>query len=572
MGSLRFRRPLRFAPLLARLLSKTSSSASSQLALRLLFLTDVETKNRMRQVLLALKKINLLNRSTGQTASMPLIDRILLAISVFSGITAIALSVLPLGAIPSGSRSEPLSQVSPQATEEDSTNNAQTQPPHVQAKAARPRAENQGGSENQADPELVSLLGRLISDLRDDSDPSGSKSELSPPPDFNRDDVLNDFDNRISDQFSIPVSLRDRVGFWFDVYTKYDSNRRIIHHGRYPWIIFKVVDVSPIINADTPRRRWMRNEKADKIVASEAQKIRLAVRSLAARRSLNDLNEYELAVSNGLRSLGSNIQALASAAISEVRVQTGQRNYFAEGIRVSPRYLGTMEEIFRKHKLPTELTRIPFVESSFNKQATSKVGASGIWQFMGNTGRKFMVIRDGIDERRSPFKATEAAARLLKENHMILYRSWPLAITAWNHGPSGIRKASKAAGSRDLAEIVSRYRSRSFDFASSNFYAEFLAALHAEKYNSEVFGNIERESALSLHPVALPRSMRVGQLVRASGLSLSEFILLNPDLRSAVGRDVVLPAGFRIHVPSDARASLERRLAMSSVPIQDSST
>ncbi|RYF36199.1 MAG: hypothetical protein EOO38_28005, partial [Cytophagaceae bacterium] len=60
-------------------------------------------------------------------------------------------------------------------------------------------------------------------------------------------------------------------------------------------------------------------------------------------------------------------------------------------------------------------------------------------------GRKFMIVNDSIDERRSPFKASEAAARLLKENHLILRRSWPLAVTAWNHGPGGVRKAAKAS-------------------------------------------------------------------------------------------------------------------------------
>src|SRR5207253_2957861 len=100
----------------------------------------------------------------------------------------------------------------------------------------------------------------------------------------------------------------------------------------------------------------------------------------------------------------------------------GQKNFFEEGLKISGAYFKEMENIFAKQKLPIELTRLPLVESSFNHFATSKDGAAGIWQFMGDTGRKFMLVNDQIDERRSPFKATEAAARLLKENHMILYR------------------------------------------------------------------------------------------------------------------------------------------------------
>jgi membrane-bound lytic murein transglycosylase D len=220
-----------------------------------------------------------------------------------------------------------------------------------------------------------------------------------------------------------------------------------------------------------------------------------------------------------------------------------------------------MEAIFKRYKLPTELTRIPFVESSFNDHATSKVGASGIWQFMGNTGRKFMLVDGVIDERRSPLKATEAAARLLKENHMILYRSWPLAITAWNHGPGGIRKASQKAGSRDLAQIIARYRSRSFDFASSNFYSEFLAALHAEKYSHEIFENLDREEHLDLQLVKLSRSVRVSDLLRVSKLSLTDFLTINPELKTAARRNLLLPRGFRLHVPQHLLRDIESLFA-----------
>jgi membrane-bound lytic murein transglycosylase D len=284
--------------------------------------------------------------------------------------------------------------------------------------------------------------------------PPGNLENASPA--FDREQVLNDFENRIGDQFSIPENLRERVGFWFDVYTKYDEHRRIIHNSRHPWIIYKVVDVSSIILSDTPKRRWMRNQKADKFVDKEAEKIRAALKTVANKRDLSKLNEYERLVVDALKKLGPNVQKNARAAIGETRVQMGQKNFFEAGLEISPRYLGTMEKIFEKNKLPVELTRLPFVESSFNKHATSKVGAAGLWQFMGNTGRKFMIVNDAIDERRSPFKATEAAAKLLKENHMILSRSWPMAITAWNHGPGGIRKAEQKISAPSLSATAQK--------------------------------------------------------------------------------------------------------------------
>jgi membrane-bound lytic murein transglycosylase D len=179
---------------------------------------------------------------------------------------------------------------------------------------------------------------------------------------------------------------------------------------------------------------------------------------------------------------------------------------------------------------------------------------------MGNTGRKFLIVDGKIDERRSPFKASEAAAMLLKENHMILGHSWPLALTAWNHGPGGVRKACAAARSKDLGTVIARYRSKSFDFASSNFYSEFLGALYAERYSDLIFGDIEREAELNPMIVRVQRSVKVNDVIKASGLTKEEFLLLNPDLVQAQAANVRLPIGFRIHLPEAARQQAVEQL------------
>lgn len=377
-----------------------------------------------------------------------------------------------------------------------------------------------------------------------------------------RDAVLDDHDDRISEAFHIPAELRDRTGFWFDVYTKHDSNQRIIHHALYPWIVFKIVDVSAIVNSDTPKHLWMRRMKADRLVKSESLKVRAALKRIASKRRGTELNEAESSIADALTPLGGNLRKQAVRAMHSVRIQTGQRDFFFEGLQLSARYLGTMERIFESHRLPVELTRIPFVESSFNRAATSKVGAAGVWQIMEGTGRKFMRIDGTVDERRSPLKATEAAARLLKENHMILRRSWPLAVSAWNHGPGGIRKAAQRAGTYDLGKIISRYRSRSFDFASSNFYCEFLAALHAERYSAEIFGAIDRSHSETLRVVKLARSMRFNDLLDASGMHSDEFLAWNPEISKIAKQNLHLPRGFRLHLPDWASENIDRRLAM----------
>ncbi|WP_413583001.1 lytic transglycosylase domain-containing protein [Bdellovibrio sp. HCB288] len=377
----------------------------------------------------------------------------------------------------------------------------------------------------------------------------------------NRENILNDYQDLIAEDFHIPENMRNRVGFWFDIYTQHNSHKRLIHHTDYPWIVFEVVDVTSIIESDTPKFRWMRNQKADVLVKQQVEKTKTALKSLSKRKNFDNLTEDETRVMNALSHLDGEVQKKAKFALDNVRVQMGQRNFFQEGLEVSPKYLPGMEEIFENYNLPVELTRLPFVESSFNKHAKSKVGASGIWQFMGNTGKKFMVVTDHIDERTSPFKASVAAAQLLKENHMILKRSWPLAITAWNHGPPGMRKAMAKTKTQDLGEIVDKYRSRTFDFASSNFYSEFLGALFAERYHKEIYKDVNYAKQLNLHTVKLSRSINAKDLMKRSKLSEDDFMLFNPDLKKAVRVNAQVPSGFMIMLDDDSRDHLKNIVA-----------
>jgi membrane-bound lytic murein transglycosylase D len=382
-------------------------------------------------------------------------------------------------------------------------------------------------------------------------------------PQFNRLDVLADPERRISEEFLIPPGLLNRVGFWFDVYSRYDSNKRVIHYSLYPWVIFKIVDVEPIVNATYPRFRWMRNEVADALVKKETAKIRKALTSISKKKRLKDLDDSrlsadEIMVRDALVQLGGDVRRLAKRARREVRVQTGQRDFMAEGIQTAPRYLTAMEEIFQKHGLPKELTRLPLVESSFNKHAESKVGAMGVWQFMESSGkRQKLVVNNLIDERKSIYKSTHAAANQLKENHLILHRSWALAVTAWNHGPNGVRKAYRAAGTKDISRIIELYHSKSFSFASENFYAEFLAALYTERYADQIFPGLPRHAPLVVQELRLTRKMKVDDILRVAAITLEEFVGMNPDLAKLVKLKRPLQKGLRIHVPSDARSAVE---------------
>ena len=214
-----------------------------------------------------------------------------------------------------------------------------------------------------------------------------------------------------------------------------------------------------------------------------------------------------------------------------------------------------------KQGLPRELASLPHVESSFDPTAYSKVGAAGMWQFTRSTGARYMQIDHVVDERRDPFLATDAAARLLADNFSVV-QTWPLALTAYNHGLEGMRRAVAQQGTTDIATIVKKYQSRSFQFASRNFYTAFLAALdidtHAEKYFPGV--NVRAPSDTAV--VAVPDFVKSRKL--ADALNLRESVLqeLNPALMDAVwAGSKYVPKGFPLRVPRATAAVADELLA-----------
>lgn len=399
------------------------------------------------------------------------------------------------------------------------------------------------------------IFGKSYGKSSEESRSEAAKGFERDPLSLRREAILRDPAQRISKTFAIQNEFINRVGFWFDVYSRYDDKKKIVHHERYPWVIYNVFDVSELIDAQ-PGPLWLRLDRAEKKVRAETQRLREVIARISTRRDFENLTLEEIKITAQLNllseTLGQDFTQVAKDAAQSVRVQTGQKNHFVSGIKLSAIYLPEMEKIFSEKGLPLELTRLPFVESSFQQRATSRVGAAGIWQFVNLTGKKFLHISGDIDERRSPIKATAAAATLLKENYLILGRSWPLAITAWNHGPTGVRRAIHKTGSRDLTVIAEQYRSRSFDFASANFYAEFLAALYVEKYQDKLFEPLVKHAPQDIHQVRLSHALRFHDLIRLSGVGRSTLLHHNPDLTQAARKNAMIPKGFRLYLPSNA--------------------
>jgi membrane-bound lytic murein transglycosylase D len=361
--------------------------------------------------------------------------------------------------------------------------------------------------------------------------------------------------------FPTPPTLRAAVSFWKNIFAKYSEHQILVHDAEHLSRVYSVLDYRDLVASGEGAITLEQIERAG--MAAEKERIRQLLLALDARAG-NDggLTEEERRIWN-LFAKDSNPRKFADAAdASRIRAQRGLRERFAEGIRVSRRYLAGMEEIFRSEDVPVELTRLPLVESCFNVEAYSKVGAAGIWQFMPSTGRNYLMQIGGVlDERRDPLRATRGAARHLRDNFEAL-GSWPLAITAYNHGRAGVARAVGDTGTTDIGAIARRYRGPLFGFASRNFYAEFLAALAVESSYQQYFGEMHFEAPFRGDEVRLEHAVAGKVAASCADVTPEELAALNPAVDSAVfvGRGNI-PRGYLLRVPHGSAGQFAQRLA-----------
>ncbi len=337
------------------------------------------------------------------------------------------------------------------------------------------------------------------------------------------------------DRLPRPPELERDIAFWIKVYTQISTSEGYIHDDRNLNVVYRKLSFEPDVTSKVRRDA----------VDAEREKIQAMLKRLAANAP--DLTDDEKAIAAAFGEEASPQRYLQ--AVDAVRFQLGQSDRFREGLLRSGTWESHIAETFANRGLPSELAILPHVESSFDPTAYSKVGAAGLWQFMRATGRRYLRIDDAVDERLDPFRATEAAAQLLDYNYRLL-GSWPLALTAYNHGAAGMRRARDAMGTSDIAILVRHHKSPSFGFASRNFYVSFLAALSIDREPEKYFGNISRHAELKFSEVEMPAFVPLAALEKAVRVERVSLLSLNPALRPTVwdGQRLV-PKGYRLRLP-----------------------
>ena len=347
-----------------------------------------------------------------------------------------------------------------------------------------------------------------------------------------------------------PPQLQRDVDFWVRVYTQIDTNSGYLHDQYNLSVIYGTLHFGP--NSSPRARQRMVNSARDHYVAE--------LRRIASGQGPLSPEDERIRALWGTEATPDRLLE----ATDDIRFQLGQSNRFKAGLIRSGAWQKDIAEALKDEGLPPELAALPLVESSYNPRAYSKVGAAGLWQFMPSTGRRFMRIDRAVDNRMDPFAATDAAAQLLAYNHRIL-GTWPLALTAYNHGVAGMRRAVETLGTTNIVTIVRNYQSRTFGFASRNFYVSFLAALKIERDPQKYFSAIVPLREERFREVRMPAYVGIGPLERALDIDPETLRDLNPALRPAVwrGRRAV-PRGYEMRLPIDSptltAAMLSKRL------------
>ena len=239
-------------------------------------------------------------------------------------------------------------------------------------------------------------------------------------------------------------------------------------------------------------------------------------------------------------------------------------------LRNSIPYLNYTKSVFRSRGLPEDLAYLAYLESGYNPFAVSRSNAVGMWQFISSTGKAYGLRQDWwMDERRDPYRSTEAAASYLARLYDI-FHDWHLAVASYNGGEGKIGRAKEATGASKLHEIIQKNDTLDYKLQlreETALYVPRFLAIAKVMRNAEILG-IQPSAPDADHPVLIPVSQvtvrpatDLVELSRRIGLNWKEFQAYNPHFLRSIS-----PAGrtATAYVPKNKEA-LARQVLKGSV-------
>jgi membrane-bound lytic murein transglycosylase D len=229
---------------------------------------------------------------------------------------------------------------------------------------------------------------------------------------------------------------------------------------------------------------------------------------------------------------------------------TSKRGDFTRFMQRSGRYEAMISQKLEERGMPQDLIYLAMIESGFNSRAYSHAHASGLWQFIAETGKRYgLDINLAVDERRDPVKATDAALSYLQELHG-RFGSWYLAAAAYNTGENRVGRIMREETGSERGDEESYYRIRHRLPRETRDYVPLMvaAARIAKQPDHHGFADLKKETPLSYDEVTVAPASSLAAVARASGTTVAEIRALNPHFKLDRTRndrhsEVRIPAG-----------------------------
>jgi membrane-bound lytic murein transglycosylase D len=240
---------------------------------------------------------------------------------------------------------------------------------------------------------------------------------------------------------------------------------------------------------------------------------------------------------------------LNDAVVAYIRFfQTDAREHFSKWLGRSTRYIPMMRQVLERERVPLDTVYLAMIESGFSAYAFSFAKASGPWQFMTGTSKRYGLLTDfWVDERRDPYKSTVAAARHLRDLRERFRGNWYLAWAGYNAGEGKISRAIRKEKTTDFWRMMGK--GRSLRAETKHYVPKLIAAALIAKHPERFGFRPEYDEPREFEEVRVPDATDLHVLAKAAGVTFEEFRDLNPELR----RFCTPPGGWTVKLPKGTR-------------------